>query len=145
MPVMRGTKGRTFESPGLHRIDAIDQGIARHLAPVQIESAVPTTTAPEWPDVSGAAPLALAREVTRDYLVHHRLCPKVLDSDGTLVIAGTSDACLDGVDDLGYAYRAPVRYEVVERSELEQLIERLTTRAERSLELARIDTNNDDL
>ena len=142
---MRATKTPTLESPDLHRIDATSQGIARHLAPVQIEPAVPATTAPEWPDVSGAAPLALAREVTRDYLVHHRLCPKALDSDGTLVVAGTRDAFLDGIDDLSYAYRSPARYEVVERSELEQLIERLTTRAERSLELARIDTNSDDL
>ncbi|HTJ24268.1 MAG TPA: GspE/PulE family protein, partial [Gemmatimonadaceae bacterium] len=115
------------------------------LPPVQIESAVPVNTAPESAALRAAAPLALAREVTRDYLVHHRLCPKMVREDGTLIVAGTSDALLGGIDDIAYAYGAPVTYEAVERSELEQLIERLTTRAERDLELARIDTNSDDL
>jgi len=115
------------------------------LPPVQIESAVPVNTAPESAALRAAAPLALAREVTRDYLVHHRLCPKMVREDGTLIVAGTSDALLGGIDDIAYAYGAPATYEAVERSELEQLIERLTTRAERDLELARIDTNSDDL
>lgn len=115
------------------------------MPPVKIESTVPASTAFESAAARAAAPLALAREVTRDYLVHHRLCPKLVDEDGTLIVAGTSDALLGGIDDIAYAYGTPVTYETVDRSELEQLIERLTTRAERDLELARIDTNSDDL
>ena len=89
--------------------------------------------------------LTLAPGVTREYLLHHRICPKTIHDDGTLVVAGTDDALLGGIDDIAFAYRRPVRCEHVERPELERLIERLTTRTERSVELARIDTNSDDL
>jgi type II secretory ATPase GspE/PulE/Tfp pilus assembly ATPase PilB-like protein len=97
------------------------------------------------PNGSDAAPLTLAPGVTRDYLLHHRLCPKALRADGSLVVAATDDALLGGIDDIAFAYRLPVRRETVDRSELERLIERLTTRTERNIELARIDTSSDDL
>lgn len=89
--------------------------------------------------------LALAPGLTRDYLLHHRLCPKAVDTDGTLVIAATADALVGGADDISYAYQLPVTFETVARDELERLVERLTTRAERSVELARADTSGDDL
>jgi len=38
----------------------------------------------------------------------------------------------------------PVTLETVERDELERLVERLTTRAERTIELARVDSGADD-
>jgi general secretion pathway protein E len=91
------------------------------------------------------APLTLAAGLTREYLIHHRLCPKTVGPGETLVVAGTADALLGGIDDIAFAYRRPVIRETVERQELEQLIERLTTRTERSVELARIDTTADDL
>lgn len=89
--------------------------------------------------------LVLAPGLTRDYLLHHRLCPKAITAEGVLVVAATADALRGGADDISYAYRLAVAYEAVERAELERLIERLTTRAERSVELARVDTNTDDL
>ena len=92
-----------------------------------------------------ATTLTLAAGVTRAYLLHHRLCPKVVAPDGTLVVAGTNDALLGGINDIAFAYARPVSVETVERSELDQLIERLTTRTERNVELARIDTSSDDL
>lgn len=98
-----------------------------------------------WANGDRASSLTLAPGLTRDYLLHHRLCPKALGADGTLIVAGTDDALLAGIDDIEFAYRLPVSRETVERQELERLIERLTTRTERSVELARIDTGNDDL
>jgi type II secretory ATPase GspE/PulE/Tfp pilus assembly ATPase PilB-like protein len=92
-----------------------------------------------------ASTLTLAAGVTRDYLLHHRLCPKALRADGTLVVAGTDDALLGGIEDIAFAYQLPVSRETVDREELERLIERLTTRSERNVELARIDTSSDDL
>src|SRR5947207_9359422 len=89
--------------------------------------------------------LGLASGLTREYLLHHRLCPKEISPEGQLVLAATPDALRGGSADIAYAYRLPVRFETVERSELERLIERLTTRNERSVELARVDTNTDDL
>jgi len=94
---------------------------------------------------SGRGPLALASGLTRDYLLHHRLCPRAVNADGVLIVAATADALQGGAADIAYAYRLPVAYEVVDRQELERLVERLTTRAERSVELARVDTNSDDL
>jgi type II secretory ATPase GspE/PulE/Tfp pilus assembly ATPase PilB-like protein len=95
-------------------------------------------------DASGHS-LALPSGLTRNYLLHHRLCPRAINGDGVLVIAATADALRGGAADIAYSYRRPVTYETVERQELERLVERLTTRAERSVELARVDTNNDDL
>src|SRR4029077_502697 len=48
-------------------------------------------------------------------------------------------------DELSVAYGRPVVTETVAREELERLIERLTTRAERTIELARADSASDDL
>ncbi len=90
-------------------------------------------------------PLALADGLTRDYLLHHRVCPKQLMDDGLLVVAATDDAILAGADDIAFVYQRPIVLEVVSRAELERLVERLTTRAERTVELARVDTNSDDL
>jgi general secretion pathway protein E len=94
---------------------------------------------------SGPGLLALASGLTRDYLLHHRLCPKAISNDGVLIVAATADALRGGAPDIAYAYHLPITYETVERPELERLVERLTTRAERSVELARVDTNSDDL
>jgi len=94
---------------------------------------------------TGGHALALAPGLTREYLLHHRLCPRAINADGVLVVAGTADALRGGAADISYAYRRPVVHETIERQELERLVERLTTRAERSVELARVDTNSDDL
>lgn len=94
---------------------------------------------------SGPSSLALASGLTRDYLLHHRLCPRTITANGMLVVAATVDALRGGAGDIAHAYRLPITYETVERQELERLVERLTTRAERSVELARVDTNGDDL
>lgn len=87
--------------------------------------------------------LPLAEGVTRDFLLHHRLCPRHVGDDGVLVVAADEASLLDGVDDLAYAYGRPARVETTTADELERLVERLTTRAERAIELARV--GDDDL
>jgi general secretion pathway protein E len=89
--------------------------------------------------------LELAPGVTREFLLHHRVCPRSIDETNRLVIATTADALLAGADDVAFAYRRVARLETVEREELERLVERLTTHAERSIELARADIGADDL
>ena len=91
-----------------------------------------------------APPIALADGVSRDYLIHHRLCPKALSDDGHLVVDVAPNAFRDALDDLSFAYRRTVVVEEVTTDEVERLIERLTTRSERSIELARIDSEGED-
>jgi general secretion pathway protein E len=93
----------------------------------------------------GPGSISLAACVTRDYLLHHHVCPKDLSDDGTLIVANTDRSLLSAADDLAFAYRRPVTFETVAPEELERLIERLTTRSERSIELARADSADDDL
>ena len=81
--------------------------------------------------------LELAAGVSREYLLHHRVCPKAIAPDGSLVLAATTDFFKSGVDELAAAYNRAAVVEPVERDELERLVERITTRAERSIELAR--------
>ncbi len=49
--------------------------------------------------------LTLASGLTREYLLHHRLCPTRVDEDGTIVIAITDNSLLGGADDVAFAYR----------------------------------------
>jgi general secretion pathway protein E len=94
--------------------------------------------------MSTASQPVLAEGLTRDFLLHHRVCPKVLDPDGALVVA-TADALPGAVEELAELYNRAVVTEQVTRDELERLVERLTTRAERTIELARADAAGDDL
>jgi general secretion pathway protein E len=89
--------------------------------------------------------LTLMGGLTRDYLLHHRVCPKGFADDGTLVIAVTDGSLLAGADDIAFAYRRAATLETVAREELERLVERLTTRSERTIELARADHAGEDL
>jgi len=86
---------------------------------------------------------ALPMELTREFLAHHALCPRSVASDGSLRVAACDDSLLDGADDIAVAYRCAIRIERVPRPELDALIERLATRADRSVELARIDAGAD--
>ncbi len=81
----------------------------------------------------------LPAELSRDFLAHHGLCPKHFAGDGSLIVAATDGSIREGADDIAFAYRRPVTIESVPRPELDALIERLATRADRSVELARID------
>ena len=90
------------------------------------------------------APLSLADGLSREYLLHHHVCPRALTDDGRLLVATAPDAIRDALDDICVAYRRAVVAEDATSDEVERLIERLTTRAERSIELARIDADGGD-
>jgi general secretion pathway protein E len=89
--------------------------------------------------------LPLAEGLSRDFLLHHRLCPWHVSAGGTLVVAADDASLLDGADEIAYAYGRPVQVERTTPDELERLVERITTRAERSIELARVGGGEDDL
>jgi general secretion pathway protein E len=91
-----------------------------------------------------APQLTLAPGLSREYMLHHKLCPKTVTEDGVLIVATTFDAIREGADDIAFAYDQRVVFEIVEREELERLIERLTTRSERSIEMARAEISGDD-
>lgn len=92
-----------------------------------------------------AQPITLTGGLTREYLLHHRVCPKGFADDGSLVIAVTDGSILAGADDIAFVYRRAATFETVAREELERLVERLTTRSERTIELARADHSSEDL
>ena len=75
--------------------------------------------------------LSLAPGVTREYLLHHRVCPVAYDVGGTLLIAAAEDALLDdALDDLAWAYRCPVTVQATAQRDVDRLIERLAARAD---------------
>jgi len=87
--------------------------------------------------------LMLADGLTREYLLHHRLCPKAIGDNDVLVVAVAPDALLEGLDELSAAYSRAVVTDQVSSPELDGLIERLTSRSDRSIELARADSSDD--
>jgi len=90
------------------------------------------------------SPISLAPGVTRAFLLHHRVCPVSISSDGILRVIATEDALLDALDDLRFAYGAEVTVETAPLDEVERFIERITTRTERSIELASAGGVDDD-
>lgn len=89
-------------------------------------------------------PLLLADGLSREFLLHHRLCPARREHD-TIVVATAPDSLLGAVDDIALAYDADVATEDATPDEITRLIERLTNRSERTIELARADAGDDDL
>jgi type II secretory ATPase GspE/PulE/Tfp pilus assembly ATPase PilB-like protein len=86
---------------------------------------------------SPAPPLSLAIGLSREFLLHHRVCPKQFGPDGVVIVALAPDARLEALDDIAFAYRCQVVSEEASLEEVERLTERLTTRAERAIELER--------
>ena len=79
----------------------------------------------------------LAPGLSREYLNHHRVCPLRLAGDDTIVVAVVADSFLDALDDVGFAYRRRAVPETIANEELEALIERVVSSAERVIELER--------
>jgi type II secretory ATPase GspE/PulE/Tfp pilus assembly ATPase PilB-like protein len=92
----------------------------------------------------GPPALSLAEGLSREYLLHHRVCPRAFGDDGALLVATAPDAQLDALDDIAVAYHCKVAAEPATADELERLIERLTNRAEREIELAHADGADDE-
>src|SRR3954470_15142177 len=93
---------------------------------------------------SEARPLLLAHGLTRDFLIHHRVCPLSWNSDGSLHIGTAPNAELDALDELALAYDATVTQSEMTDADLSRAIERLATSAESSIELARATAGDDD-
>jgi general secretion pathway protein E len=87
----------------------------------------------------------VAQGLTRDYLLHHSVCPIGFAANGALRIAVSPDAFLDdAIEDLRLAYGADIIAEATAPAEIQRLIERLLTHADHeaaSIELARITAN----
>jgi general secretion pathway protein E len=90
------------------------------------------------PRPASAIPAPLAAELSREFLLHHRVCPKELRGTDTIVVAAAPDALVDAFHEVAFAYRRQVEPVTLPLNEVERLIERLTTQADRSVELERI-------
>ncbi|HEX2779377.1 MAG TPA: GspE/PulE family protein, partial [Gemmatimonadaceae bacterium] len=90
-------------------------------------------------------PLALADGVSRDFLLYHRICPRVIGDDGVLVVAVAPDAQRNGLDDLSVAYRRRVVAAEASLDDVQRLIERLISHDETSeVNLERVDAIDGD-
>jgi general secretion pathway protein E len=92
-------------------------------------------------DPSGDLPLAAG--LSREFLFHHRVCPHGFADGGVLVVLAAPGARLDVLDEIAFAYGCPAIVREAPAEEVERRIERLTTRADRRIELARV--QGDDL
>lgn len=90
--------------------------------------------------------VALTGGVSREYLLHHRVCPTVIAEDGSLVVAVAPDALVpEALDDLGLAYRRTIVPETTPRAEVERLIARLTSAGEPSLTVGHAEQDDEAL
>ncbi|MGH7334190.1 MAG: GspE/PulE family protein [Candidatus Rokuibacteriota bacterium] len=83
-----------------------------------------------------APPISLPDRVSRDFLLHHRICPTAILPDGALAVAVTEESLLGGLDDLSVAYDRRVIPQPLAGQKLDALIARLTSGDEGGLELA---------
>ncbi len=77
--------------------------------------------------------LSLCPELTREFLLHHRVCPLRIDSGEQLVVGLAPGGCEDAVAEVGRAYRLSAHAEEIGQSDLERTIERLVSTAEHAL------------
>ena len=90
--------------------------------------------------------ITLADGLSREFLLHHRCCPIALGDDGTVLVAVAPDYVRDALDDIAVSYNRRAISQDTAGDEVVRLIERLTTRADRAIELERgsIDAQEDD-
>lgn len=95
---------------------------------------------------SVSSPVMLAGGVSREYLLHHRVCPTAITDDGALVVAVAPDARIpEALDDLGLAYRRTIITEDAPREEVERLIARLTSGADAPLTVGHAEEDDEAL
>src|SRR5436190_17891212 len=93
-------------------------------------------------------PLALAAGLSREFLLHHLVCPVEHLDDGAVKVAVAPGALRHALDDIAIAYDATVVADEAPKETVERLIERIATQNDRSTELARAaedDDANDDV
>jgi general secretion pathway protein E len=87
--------------------------------------------------------IELAGGLSRAFLLHHGCCPLERTPDGVVLVAVAPGAEHGALDDIGLAYNSAVSPRDVSAEELERLIERITTRNDRDIQLER-DADTDD-
>ncbi|MDB4913043.1 MAG: hypothetical protein JWM95_687 [Gemmatimonadetes bacterium] len=93
---------------------------------------------------STSRPVILAQGLTRDFLLHNRLCPIEWSDDDHLIVAAAPNAHLVALDELAYVYGSRLTTREMPEGDLARYIERLTTNADRSIELARASESDDE-
>lgn len=88
------------------------------------------------PSEQAHPPLVLSEELTREFLIHHRVCPLHLADDGQVVVGLSADGCPEAVTEVGTAYGRSARPQIIDRSELDRAIDRLCSVAEDALRFA---------
>lgn len=81
------------------------------------------------------SPVKLSDRVSREFLLHHRLCPLGALADGSLMVAVTQGSLMAGLDDLSVAYMRPVVVHTLSEQNLDSLIARLVSAETTDVEL----------
>jgi general secretion pathway protein E len=89
--------------------------------------------------------LPLAEGLSREFLLHHRVCPWQVTAEGELVVAAEQGSRTEACDDIAFAYGLPVVLRHITGDQLERLIEHICVRGERAVELERVHAADDDL
>jgi len=76
-------------------------------------------------DLDTAKPVPIPDRVSREFLVHHQLCPAGVLADGRLAVAVSDQSLLDALDDLSIAYERPVVTERITPEDLDMRLARL--------------------
>ena len=91
-----------------------------------------------------SAPVLLHPGLSREFLLHHGICPSHFDADGALVVLVAPDAFVGALDDLHEAYGCEVRPTPAALDVVVHSVERLATAHERAIELTRFESGDDD-
>lgn len=86
----------------------------------------------------------LHESLSREFLLHHRVCPKSIAEDGTLVVAIGPKPLEEALADLRQIYGRNVSVIDATPSELEQLIERLVTESDSRIAMSVADDSLDE-
>jgi len=88
--------------------------------------------------------IGLAPGVTREFLMHHRLCPSARDATGRLIVATAPDAMRGGLPELSYAYGCETVARPCSEDEVNRLIERVSSAMVREVDMTAVDGTDDD-
>jgi general secretion pathway protein E len=91
------------------------------------------------------SPLALSGGLSREYLLHHRACPVAMQGDGSILVAVAAPYIESALDDIAVAYGRDTSVREVSADELHRLIERITTRTDRAVEITRVELSDDEV
>ena len=76
-------------------------------------------------NLDAAKAVPIPDRISREFLVHHQICPAGLLPDGSLAVAVTAQSLLDALDDLSIAYERPVVSELTTPEDVDMRIARL--------------------